>query len=81
MIELDIIETSDRISYYKKGTSVWHRENGPVCIDKFRYHIEYCINDDVHRLDGPAVIKEYYIEYYINMLYYTEDDYFKRIAK
>lgn len=49
-----IIDYGDLICYYKKGISIAHREDGPAIIhlngDKLWY-----IENECHRLDGPAV--------------------------
>ena len=48
------IDSNGNIRYYKEGTSILHREDGPACEytngTKF-----WCLNNERHRTDGPAV--------------------------
>jgi hypothetical protein len=52
--------------YYKKGTHIIHRENGPAIIYS-NGDIEWHMNGEKHREDGPAMewkngLKEWYIK-------------------
>ena len=57
------------IYYCKKDTGIIHNPYGPayICEDVENGYVEYLIEDEIHRLDGPARIyadgKEFY---YIN---------------
>jgi len=55
MTEVECINQGHRILYCIKGTSIYHREDGPAAIysngDK-----EWYIKGLLHREDGPAVI-------------------------
>lgn len=56
MEELDVCEYSHAVYYYKKGTKIVHRENGPA-VEWWSGGKAYWINGKKHRLDGPAVIR------------------------
>lgn len=76
------------ITYHKKGTNLWHREDGPAVIrycrnGKISFH-SYWVNDECHREDGPAkiwynedgtIIKQ---EYWINGEILTEKEFNQR---
>ena len=53
-MEYDIVIVFKTKYYYKKGTNILHREDGPAIErdngDKFWY-----IDGDLHRTDGPAI--------------------------
>lgn len=65
-MEYDIKADKYKICYFKKGTDIFHREDGPA--------LEYCngekywfFDGDLHRINGPAI--EYnngYISWHIN---------------
>ena len=53
------------IWYYKKNTNIIHNPYGPAHIHKL--YKAYYIENEYHRLDGPAIIFSYGQErYYIN---------------
>ena len=54
--DLDKYQHSDGdILYYKKDTHIYHNPYGPAIIDKYGIK-EYWVEDNLHRLDGPAII-------------------------
>lgn len=74
-----------QITYYKKGTTIWHREDGPA----YQYFYEdgqlrceeYWVNDKWHREDGPVQIRYNqdgtiaWQQYYINGKELTEKEF------
>ena len=44
------------IFYCKKDTDIWHNPYGPVYVGTNGY-VSYMINNEFHRLDGPAIIR------------------------
>jgi hypothetical protein len=66
-MEYDIVEYSNGNKYYyKKGTKILHREDGPA-IEHIKWYKAWYINGKLHRTDGPAI--EYFDgdkEWFIN---------------
>ena len=61
--------------YYKKNTDKYHNPYGPAFIRKSGYK-EYWIEDNLHRLDGLAIIfSDGRGEYYINDERLTEEEF------
>jgi antitoxin component YwqK of YwqJK toxin-antitoxin module len=54
MSELDVIDRIEVITYYKKGTNILHREDGPAYIDKRNGYKEWHNNGKLHRVGAPA---------------------------
>ena len=55
-MEYDIFTTSDNTKrYYKKGTNILHRENGPA-VEFWNGDQIWYIDGKKHRLSGPAVV-------------------------
>lgn len=65
MEELDIVEMSNCTRYYKKGTKILHREDGPA-IDYRNGKALWYINGFLHRLEGPAKELNSYKCWYVN---------------
>lgn len=60
-----------------------HREGGPAYIkyvNKYVSNTAYFHNNDLHRLDGPAVDRTTSVSYFINSYYYDERDFKKLIS-
>lgn len=59
MEELDFVEDEFGYCYYKKGTKIYHREDGPAyCKKPISFDVvvtRWYINGQLHRADGPAV--------------------------
>ena len=54
------------VFYYKKGTKIYHNPYGPAIITRDKT-LEYRIQYDLHRLDGPArIYADGDVEYWIN---------------
>lgn len=75
---LEIREDRYYIGYYFKNTNYRHREDGPASLNYWG-RIEYFQNGRRHRIDGPAIIssKQYYIRYKL----FSENDFYKKVAK
>ena len=52
-MEYDIRVDTEGTRYYKKGTYIFHREDGPA-IEHFDGDTSWLINGKYHRTDGPA---------------------------
>jgi hypothetical protein len=55
MIEIEKVIDNHRILYFKKGTKILHREDGPALEYKTGLK-EWYIHGKRHRVDGPAQI-------------------------
>ena len=65
------------IYYYKKDTRILHNPYGPAIIDRDG-GIYYFVEDNRHRLDGPATIySDGQEEYWINYEYLTKEEFEK----
>lgn len=75
------VNPSGIIHYYLPGTYVFHKENGPAVISDT--HVSYYINGHRYRKDGPAYIDKLNGQkfYHLKDNYYSEAEYFKKIAK
>ena len=63
--DIEIILYAKTIYYYKKGTKLFHREDGPAI--KWAHNSErWFIDGKLHRTDGPAVIFKDYNEWWID---------------
>ena len=61
--------SSGDIFYYKKNTKIKHNPYGPAVISSDGY-LAYFIDDEYHRLDGPArIYANGDVEYWINYSY------------
>jgi hypothetical protein len=67
MIEIEKVIDNHRILYFKKGTNILHREDGPA-IEYETGLKEWFFNGERHRDDGPAMLREAigYEEWIIN---------------
>lgn len=66
MEEYDIIETIDGTIYYKKGTTIIHRLDGPA-IEHISGIKSWYLDGERHRLDGPAIeIPDIKKEWFVN---------------
>lgn len=74
--DLDKHEDDDgNITYYKKGTDIRHNPYGPAYIRNNVYKV-YWIENEIHRLDGPAIIwNDGLEEYWINHIDLTKEDF------
>lgn len=52
MEEYDIVVLGDDIRYYKKGTDLFHRLDGPAICANGRK--QWWVDGQLHRIDGPA---------------------------
>ena len=57
---------NETVIYFKKGTKILHRENGPA-IESVNGYKAWYFNGEPHRIDGPAVdwvdgYKEWWID-------------------
>lgn len=66
-VEWKITHGGDRYTFYKKGTSIKHNEYGPA-IEWKHGSYEYCVNNKLHNVIGPAVY-----DASIGMYYYYVD--------
>ena len=65
-MEYDIeISTTRTKRYFKKGTTILHREDGPA-VEYSNGDKEWWINGRVHRIDGPAIETDAYNMWYVN---------------
>ena len=46
--------TLEHTAWYKEGTSILHREDGPA-FQNSRGNKQWCIDGELHRVDGPAI--------------------------
>jgi hypothetical protein len=82
--DLPAIETPKCKEWWLNGLR--HREIGPAyikydfVIDKYVLHTAYFHNNDLHRLDGPAVDRTTSVSYFINSNYYDEREFRKLIS-
>jgi len=65
MVEVERVESRNKVAFFIKGTKILHREDGPA-IEWSDGAKEWFLNGKLHRLDGPAifypdVIKKWYI--------------------
>ena len=75
--DLDKYEYYGDISYYKKNSNIRHNPYGFAYISRDG-HKAYLIENKVHRLDGPAIIRANGEEdYYINNEYLTKEEFEK----
>jgi hypothetical protein len=82
--DLPAIETPKCKEWWYNGLR--HREKGPAyikydyVIDKYVMHTSYFHNNELHRLDGPAVNRTTSVSYFINSNYYEEHEFRKLIC-
>jgi hypothetical protein len=73
MIEVERVEYLNRVCYYKKTTTILHREDDPA-ITYNDGEKQWWINGSLHREDGPAVIyKNGTKKWYFNGKSHRED--------
>lgn len=82
-MEVEKVVTGRDCYYYKKGTRVLHREDGPAVELSLHYRAWY-INGELHREDGPAVrIRNGSIsldKWYLNGKQLTKNEFIKTIG-
>jgi hypothetical protein len=70
-----IVLGNGTIFWFKLGTNIYHREDGPA-IEHCNGNKEWLLDNKWHREDGPAI--EYANgdkEFYIDGTYYSEEDF------
>lgn len=72
--------------YYRDEYGYYHREDGPAIISIDL--IEYCIDNRLCRLDGPARIwleqplkLEYFVKSHGSIIRITESEFYMKVAK
>lgn len=60
---------------YKNDQGDPHREDGPAIHSEDMSFYMYCVNGKLHRLDGPAVLRNGEIAYYIRDNMLTEEEF------
>ena len=72
---------------YVDSIGLWHREDGPAYIgfsNNIVTYIEYCVNNKLHRINGPASIVYYKSgeikneRYFINNIEYSKEEFYKQ---
>ena len=72
-MEYKVVVNSKGTIWYKLGTDVIHREDGPAIDDSHGYKVWY-LNGELHREDGPAVeYSDGYKAWYLNGKQHRED--------
>jgi len=69
-----VYPNSGNTYWYKPGTKILHRENGPAC-EWGNGVKEWFINDSKHREDGPAVEWNEKKEWWLDGKIYSEEQY------
>ena len=73
--DLDKYKNSGNIFYFKKDTKILHNPYGPSALYSYGSKAYY-INDEYHRLDGPAIMRTDGIEFYfINNIELTKEEF------
>jgi hypothetical protein len=82
MTEVECINQGHRILYCIKGTSIYHREDGPAAIYNDGSNAWY-VNGRCHREDGPAVIySDGDLEWGLNgFLYRNKESWFESLTE
>ena len=80
------VEVKEDVTYwYKEGTNILHRENGPAIEWAIGYddgYYAWYINGQCHREDGPAVERNTGCkEYWIDGIHLTEEQFNNRNEK
>lgn len=70
------VEKDNAIHHIVSGKKV-HRENGPAIIHVDDDGWQWWTNNKIHRIGGPAVLFEQEYRYYINDIYYLEEEYWR----
>ncbi len=82
MTEVEVIIDNEFIYYYKKGTTILHREDGPAseCIGISK---AWYIDGKHHREDGPAIILyDGKIFWYLNGIFFNKkEDWFEALME
>ena len=82
MIEIEKEIDNHRILYFKKGTNILHREDGPA-IEYGTGLKEWFFNGERHRDDGPAIIyTDGSLGWWLYGIYFNKkEDWFETLAE
>ena len=79
-MEYDVVEEWGVIVFFKKGTKMFHRKDGPAYVSSDGYEAWY-FEGKRHREDGPAITYSTGEEfYYLNHERLTKEEFVARVG-